>query len=336
MDISIRLAGFEIRDTLCWLYGTGFPKSQNVSKAMDKAAGVERGEGVPYRTPEGGAELTTTNDWGAHGRRQPMVTDPATPEAEQWEGWGTALKPAFEPIILARKPLRVDGKKATVVVNVLEHGTGAINVDGCRVAVADQARYQSNSSGDRGHAEDRRDEVEIEDFHMAGGHANTKGRWPANVILDPAAAAMLDEQTGTLTSGHAEVGTGSGPPADQTTYSGPAGGTVASSYGDSGGASRFFYCAKAKKDERSEGLPRGMKNTHPTVKPVDLMRWLVRLVTPPGGVVLDPYCGSGTTLVAAAWEGRGYIGSDRDDEGEYLPVAHHRRLFVEKARKDSF
>jgi hypothetical protein len=247
------------------------------------------------------------------------------------EPLGTALKPAHEPIILARKPLSVDGRKATVADNVLTHGTGALNIDATRIGT--EARYNPPAA------------------NVVGGNAlmmgvygmpqNVEGRiavgrWPANVVMDFEAGVALDEQTGTLTSGKpaggdgphlakASVGVGGG-----ASLEGSADGSLRSEgveyhlYGDSGGASRFFYCAKTAKSERNAGLPAGLANNHPTVKPVRLMEWLVKMVTPPGGTVLDPFCGSGTTMVAAERLGLDGIGIDRDDEDQYLAVARHR------------
>ena len=281
MGMSIRLAGFEIRDQIQWLYGSGFPKSLDVSKAIDKAAGAER-EVVGIHRRHGGGSPVSGSMSGPLGTASELpLTAPATPEAEQWKGWGTALKPAHEPIILARKPF-----KGTVAKNVLEHGTGALNIDATRIAA----------------------EVEgVTDL----------GRWPANVIFDPEAGALLDEQSGISISKP-------GSPRSGRRGDGWGMSHVGAEYDDQGGASRFFYCAKTAKSERNAGLPAGLKNDHPTVKPVKLMEWLVKLVTPPGGTVLDPFCGSGTTLVAAERLGFDGIGVDRDDEDRYLVIAQHR------------
>ena len=338
MGMAIRLAGFEIRDQLQWLYGSGFPKSMSVGKAIDKAAGVEREVG-PVDPARAGRlvnqseEYVTEAGWSAGGRRV-TVDPPATSDAERWEGWGTALKPAHEPIILARKPLRVDGRKATVAKNVLTHGTGAINIDATRVDGGSRPLREWDYKETDNNVYVGRMDGSWRSSRAVG--ETTQGRWPANVILDPEAGALLDEQTGTLTSGkpaggdgphlaEAEEGVGGG-----AALEGSADGSLRSEgveyhlYGDSGGASRFFYCAKTAKSERNAGLPTGLKNDHPTVKPVKLMEWLVKLVTPPGGTVLDPFCGSGTTLVAAERLGFDGIGVDRDDEDRYLVIAQHR------------
>jgi site-specific DNA-methyltransferase (adenine-specific) len=293
---AIEDAGFEIRDTICWLYGSGFPKSLDVGKAIDKAAGVERevvGQRPTYPDGTRGGiekpqhERVATGLGGSFVNPGGLtdVTAPASPEAERWEGWGTALKPAHEPVVVARKPL-----VGTVSANVLVHGTGGLNVDGCRI-------------------------------DLVGNLPDTVGRWPANVVLDEEAARLLDEQTGTLTSGIA-VQRNRNDAANRAVYgkyANPACEDVG--YSDSGGASRFFYCAKASARERSEGLD-GERNAHPTVKPLAFMRWLVRLVTPPGGLVLDPFAGSGTTGVAALSEGMRFVGVER--EAEYVQIARAR------------
>lgn len=297
----------------------------------DAGVGVDPGRSEPRRTildDHGGgrAAMAAVCSWCG-------LPDPAW--LMSLEPLGTALKPAHEPIILARKPLRVDGRKATVAKNVLTHGTGAINIDATRVDGGsrplrewDYKETDNNVYVGRGTGR-----------WLGGSKAvgeTTQGRWPANVILDPEAGGVLDEQTGTLTSGKpaggdgphlakASVGVGGG-----AALEGSADGSLRSEgveyhlYGDSGGASRFFYCAKTAKSERNAGLPEGMRNDHPTVKPVALMEWLVRMVTPPGGTVLDPFCGSGTTMVAAERLGFDGIGIDRDDDDKYLAIARHR------------
>lgn len=220
---------------------------------------------------------------------------------------GTALKPAWEPIIVARKPLI-----GTVAANVLKHGTGGINIDGCRISVAaDDSIHAKNphtmgSIGDGG--------TGIYGAGVKTLYDPTQGRWPANVILDEEAAALLDEQTGVMKDGVAvqrngggqKIGTG-------RAYAGSEGLTRPDAgFGGSGGASRFFYTAKASRSERTHGGT--VENKHPTVKPISLMRYLVRLVTPSGGSILDPFCGSGSTLVAAELEGFDYLGIEQDPE----------------------
>lgn len=302
--LSLRIAGFEIRDQLQWLYATGFPKSLNVSKAIDKAAGAEREVVGTYKSQLPGGTTYAQDAWslshrGADSARG-SVTAPATDDAKRWEGYGTALKPAHEPIVLARKPL-----SGTVAATVLEHGTGALNIGGCRIGSESTARNNKAEMGYHG--------GNTAQEYSTGSDA---GRWPANVILDPEAGALLDEQ--------------------------------------SAGASRFFYCAKTSRTEREAGLehmrkasageltggraegsdglknPRagagrtssGRANVHPTVKPIELMRWLVRLVTPPGGRVLDPFTGSGSTGCAAVLEGAAFVGVELSPE--YVEIAKAR------------
>lgn len=311
-------SGFEIRDCLSWLFGSGFPKSLDVSKAIDKAAGAERAvvrvERSPFRMadPKMGNALNSTQagdsrDVDADGYIVRPITAPATDAAREWDGWGTALKPGWEPAVLARKPLA-----GTVARNVTEHGTGALNIDGCRIEhgsdvdLTCEQRQQSDSAwfgggGKAGHVQP-----------LYSPH----GRWPANVLLDEHAAALLDAQVGELTSGANPTRRGSDKL--RIAYGDFTGQPecVAHRGKDTGGPSRFFYTAKASTSERNNG--HGPANTHPTVKPVDLMRWLVRLVTPPGGVVLDPFAGSGTTGVAARAEGHRAVLIER--EAEYLQI----------------
>jgi site-specific DNA-methyltransferase (adenine-specific) len=311
MAVRIEDAGFEIRDMIAWVYGSGFPKSLDVSKAIDKAAGAER-EVVGSRkltgTPriiggQGGATAGRAADAYAEGetRDELSITAPATPEAQQWAGWGTALKPALEPITMARKPLA-----GTVAANVLEHGTGALNVDACRVEGTVPRTTQGQSA--RAGTIYGSDQRELREFEPHG-----LGRWPANLIHDGS-----DEVVGLFP----ETASNSGKPfqrSDKTgtaAYGDFAGIPADGYYGDTGSAARFFYTAKASRDDRSDG------NTHPTVKPTDLMRYLCRLVTPPGGVVLDPFMGSGSTGKAAMLEGLGFIGIER--EAAYHAIAEQR------------
>lgn len=305
MACAIEEAGFEIRDQIMWLYAQGFPKSQNVGKALAKDGG---------------------ND--------------------EWEGWGTALKPAHEPICMARKPF-----KGTVAANVLAHGTGALNIDACRVeyvtvdggSLATNPHLRSHINGGNGghviaHEAERRVVI-----------PNAQGRWPANVIHDGS-----DE----LLAEFAQYGSkGAAAPVHQRgadkfrnaygTFKGSEDEQGSTFYADTGSAARFFYCAKASRADRDEGLDdfalreagikneggRGYsesdpyakvmrRNTHPTVKPVALMAYLVKLVTPPGGVVLDPFMGSGSTGKACMAEGFDFIGIDLSDE--YLAIAEAR------------
>ena len=311
LTCGIEDAGFEVRDCLSWLYGSGFPKSLDVSKAIDKAAGAER-EVVGHADPSDPRTAMARKVYGNHmqdgaGEGVP-ITAPSTDAAKQWDGWGTALKPGWEPCVVARKPLA-----GTVAENVQAHGTGAVNVDGCRIGT--EGGCAGAGAGARVYGDG-----------LNGTFAQPVpglGRWPANVAFDEQAAAMLDAQSGVTTSGAAGAkGTSGFAEGYDGEYSVP--------YGDTGGASRFFYTAKASRADRSTN---GANNTHPTVKPTDLMRWLVRLVTPPGGVVLDPFAGSGSTLVAARAEGVRSIGIEREDEYAQIIAARLSQLslFSEEA-----
>ena len=292
MCVNIEDAGFEIRDMIAWVYGSGFPKSQNVGKAIDKAAGAER------ERYERGAFGGTFSDDGGTTYGTAISDTPITSEAQQWNGWGTALKPALEPITVARKPF-----KGTVANNVLTHGTGAINIDGCRVEGTKGVPASLSSAGGLGWS--------------TGGDMERKqqqnGRWPANLIHDGS-----DEVVGLFPqSNSSATPRNRSPRADRTQWrNGGAEYNDTAEYGDSGSAARFFYTAKASKDDRDKG------NTHPTVKPTDLMAYLCRLVTPPGGVVLDPFMGSGTTGKAALSEGFSFIGIERD--AEYYAICESR------------
>ena len=298
MAVAIEDAGFEIRDQIMWVYGSGFPKSHDVSKAIDREAGAVRevvgerwvtnaaqGEGLGHGAMVGGMVRAGMID----------ITAPATPEAARWQGWGTALKPAHEPIVVARKPLR-----GTVAANVLAYGTGAINVDGCRVGT-DGGGTQCTNRDEAGRCNGHRNagrSTSGETFHGPDTHG---GRWPANLIHDGS-----EEVEGFF-------------PGD-----------------DGASAARFFYSAKASKRDRDEGLRDGgigalrdggrpsepRRNIHPTVKPTDLMRYLCRLVTPPGGLVLDPFTGSGSTGKGAVLEVFRFIGIELSPE--YAAIARAR------------
>lgn len=292
--LAIRLAGFEIRDQIMWVYGSGFPKSLDVSKAIDKAAGAER-EATGVAGKSGSSRSCMAGDFAGG---EYLSTAPATAEAKQWEGWGTALKPAHEPICVARKTL-----SGTVAENVLTHSTGALNIDGCRVnsgIVEKHIRTKTTCDANS---------MSGKSTGSTGSGEYLSGRFPANFIHDG-----LSEEW-----------------------------------------SRYFYCAKASKADRNYGLsgeyhsptdlvnrkegsagienPRagsgrtsGSKNPHPTVKPIALMEWLVRLVTPPGGVVLDPFMGSGSTGVAAVKQQFKFIGVELSEE--YFKIAQERINFA--------
>jgi DNA modification methylase len=414
MGISIRMAGFEIRDSIGWVYGSGFPKSLDVSKAIDKNNG-EIGRlrkftefmrttglttkqlndatgtlmGSHYLTSASQPAIPTTQLWskirplilqvpdwvdelvarieaereviglgaatcqqlsakgvcdghfnnGTLQVKHQLETAPSTPEAQQWQGWGTALKPALEPIVVARKPLI-----GTVAENVLTHRTGGLNIDASRI---DGKPRTTHTDGNH------RGNTELYGQVSGGNYEGAQGRWPANLILDEYTAELLDEQSGQTKSGnikpHASnnnstiYGNGSGFQPDIT----------GSHIGDSGGASRFFYVAKASKRDRNEGLedleaqrhsdrelddgaggdnPRNRtnqakQNFHPTVKPTELMTYLVKLITPPGGTVLDPFTGSGSTGKAAILEGFDFIGIELTED--YWPIIEGRLKHAE-------
>lgn len=300
LAVAIEDAGFEIRDSIAWMYGSGFPKSLDVSKAIDKAAGAERrvvGMKAVTRTFDG-SDLVGGKVQAGH----VDITAPATPDAARWQGWGTALKPAHEPVVVARKPLT-----GTVAANVLEHGTGALNIDGCRIA-ADEGRplivsKSEPSTGILGNGLNG----------SSHGGTTTAGRWPANVVLDEDQAAALDKQSGYQKDGKTVLANRKREYA-ASSYMITDNREGDRGYGGGGGASRFFYVAKAPARER----PKVDGIAHPTVKPLTLMRWLCRLVTPPGGVVLEPFAGSGTTIEAALMEGFRVVAIER--EPDYLPL----------------
>jgi DNA modification methylase len=315
LAVGVEDAGFEIRDSLAWLYGSGFPKSLDVSKAIDKAAGHWRGKA-------GEVESANGSMTGANYERTDKG-DPVTAAAAAAAGWGTALKPAFEPIVVGRKPLI-----GTVAANFIAHGTGALNIDATRIATSDglgagsSTRGQIMSGGWRRPWMDDPESVAANAARRRESVARSEalGRWPANLLLDESQAAALDQSADVTTS---RIGKPRGAaPGDGWGMT-----ATGAEYADSGGPSRFFFVAKADSDER----PRVNGVAHPTVKPLDLMRWLVRLVTPPGGVVVDPFAGSGTTVEACILEGLHCLAIER--ESDYLPLIvsriHRRRDPVE-------
>lgn len=307
---------------LAWAHGQGFPKSHDISKAIDKAAGAEREVvGTIRKTPSAASE-NMHDGWRrpwAEGKDKTMdLTAPATPLAATWDGYGTALKPAWEPIILAMKPL--DG---TFAQNALRHGVAGLNVDGARI----EANLNPNDYDDT-----RRTAPKFSGKYNNGKQGQYRassgevpsGRWPANLLLDEVAAAALDAQSGErpsatntrATNGHHFTAGNAGEPNRSVYLNG------APYAGDTGGASRFFYVAKASRAERERGLEDG-NNHHPTVKPLKLMEYLCTLTaTPTGGVVLDPFMGSGTTGVACMQTGRGFIGCEID--AGYFEIARRR------------
>ena len=289
MACAIEDAGFEIRDSLMWIYGSGFPKSHNVSKGIDKAAGAEREVTRVGQTKAeefaGKLDLATSS---ARERRDA----PATAAARQWQGWGTALKPAFEPIVLARKPL----SEKTIAANVLRWRTGAINIDGCRVGGG-----EGRSGGTDGKANKATSAL---GGSWSGDVPKPSGaRWPANIITDGSedVLAAFPDAPGQQRS------TGPKFERNANVYGKFAGVTAAEPRGDSGSAARYFYTSKADADDR-------LGSKHPTVKPLDLMQYLVRLVTPAGGLVLDPFAGTGTTAEAAWREGMSAVLIEREAE----------------------
>lgn len=319
MACAIEDAGFEIRDTLAWVFGSGFPKSHDIAKAIDKAAGAERRVVLKRTINNNRFAVSGTGDNQEQYRKfdnNANITAPATDAARFWSGWGTALKPAFEPIVLARKPLI-----GTVVQNVLTHGTGALNIDGCRIDAEGRPlriidpKPEANGVVYSG----RREAGHGFDGGSKAVGSTDLGRWPANLIhdgSDEVIAAFPDSagQQGDLT-GHDKPRES---PNGVFGKMAPAADHVARE--DSGSAARFFYCAKAGKQDR-------WGSKHPTVKPVELMRHLCRLVTPPGGCTFDPFAGSGTTGVAAIAEGMSAILCER--EASYLADIRERIAFYQ-------
>ena len=314
LAVAIEDAGFEIRDMISWLYGSGFPKSHDVAKAIDKSAGHWRGR----------AGAVTIESQVAKGTEYERTDkgEPITAAAAAWDGWGTALKPACEPWVLARKPLI-----GTVAANVLAHGTGAINIDGTRIHSEDAQggeytvrRLKPGADLNRTGGNWRPDDADAELYH-----GETKpGRWPANVIHDGS-----DEVAGAFPNSNGQQGAVGPEHGSNPGYGGFGPRPHTEPRGDSGSAARFFYSAKADAMDR-------LGSKHPTVKPVDLMQYLCRLVTPPGGTVLDPFAGSGTTGEAAFREGFKSILIER--EPAYFEDIVRRMQFVDagpQARRDA-
>ena len=320
---EIEDAGWELRDCIMWIYGSGFPKSLNIGKAIDKSLGVKqiivgKEKGMGKQNPEwnGTAQGRAENCF----KPEYDKTVATSEQAQLFDGYGTALKPAYEPIIVAMKPL--DG---TFANNALTHGVAGLNIDGGRIeySVVDGGNLAKNpqlrkkiNGGCGGniisHEEKRRIVI-----------PNQKGRFPANVIMDEEAGRLLDEQSGVLKSGEINPDKHIHKHKTGSSLSGSKDGSLNTYQGsrhyesDTGGASRFFYCAKASKSDRGEG------NNHPTVKPITLMEYLCKLTrTPTGGVVLDPFCGSGTTAIAAALTNRHCVCIDISEE--YCKIARQR------------
>ena len=332
-------AGFEILDQIKWLYGQGMPKSVDVGRAIDMDICEEPGRHWMRKLPEEKKRLP--NDHVC------VETD----AGREWAGWGTGLRPSYEPVCVAKKPT-----KGTIARNVQKHGTGGINVDACRLG---------DSGGTRGATAGPSTGIYGDGFNgkAAGVPVPGLGRWPPNVAMDESAAAMVDEQSGVLTSGANPTRRNSDKSRDiYSAFKGQEECTPARGK-DIGGASRFFYCQKTSRSEReagcehlpiksageltggreegSEGIKSGRagagrssdgrRNHHPTVKPIRFMRWLVRLVTPPEGIVLDPFTGSGTTGIACELEDFSYIGIEK--EAEYVPIAEARIEHVRKQKR---
>jgi DNA modification methylase len=317
MVVAIEDAGFEVRDMISWISNKTFPKSHNVSLSIDKHLGhSNRGKAIPVASSYQASDVDQKNK---------LVSNPVddyaakTDEAEKWVGWGTALKPTVEPVVMARKPL-----VGTVAENVLAWGVGGLNIDASRIEATDQEQLAKNWDRNQSTATDgvasfvSQSGVDLRDY------APTAGRWPANVIFDEDTAGQLDEQVE--------------------------------------GVSRFFYVARATKRDRNEGLeelpetksgsyngnaiqPDGNKiganpdrpnqpaqNFHPTVKPTDLMRYLIKLVTPAGGIVLDPFTGSGSTGKAALLDGYQFVGIELT--ADYLPIIEGRLRWAAQERRE--
>ena len=326
---AIEDAGFDIRDQIMWVYGSGFPKSMNIGKAIDKAAGASREVVGVGKSGKNRNVLNAANYPDTFGGDY-EITEAATQEAKQWEGWGTALKPAHEPIVVARKPVN-----GTIAQNVKTWGTGAINIDGCRV---------KRDDGDDSVAGSRTATFGTQET-VSGGNGsggweqNDIGRFPANFIHDGSDEVLKLFPNSKAGKPQEKRGTG-GIWGKGDGHSIP----VGPSYGDDGSAARFFYCAKPSTAERNAGLEglqkkkadtrsdvaAGMwkdknaahQNHHPTVKPITLMRYLIRMVVPPNGIVLDPFLGSGTTGVAAIQENIDWIGFEMNPD--YADIAHRR------------
>ena len=331
LAVAIEDAGWEIRDTVMWVYGSGYPKSHNVANSIDKMMGQpNRGRAIPTASKYQASDIDeknklTSNKVDAYVSR--------TPESAEWEGWGTALKPAWEPILVCRKPL-----EGTVAANVLAHGTGGLNIDGCRVGTDGGTAKGSfpNEPSKSAYGDGLNGACDILDIG--------KGRWPANLIHDGSEKVLAgfpaSKSTASVRHNGAFKSVANGAETAHDTFG----------HADSGSAARFFYCAKASKADRDEGCdgmplrdsymvengsktaaaPNGVRydrttqqrNHHPTVKPTALMRYLCKLVTPPAGTVLDPFMGSGSTGKAAVLEGFNFIGIEKD--AEYIAIARAR------------
>jgi site-specific DNA-methyltransferase (adenine-specific) len=345
---AIEDAGWEIRDCIMWVYGSGFPKSLDVSKAIDKAAGAEREVVAPPPYTRGQALQSYSETRRVSYDYQPQpITAPATEAAKEWAGWGTALKPAWEPVLLAMKPI-----EGTFAENVQRYGTGALNIDGCRVGYEDDANPATNPlyRKEAGYKNLNASDARSSSFSLKDGsgerNPNSLGRWPANVIHDGSEevlAGFPESVSNDPGITHVKaIGYGHAIERRNTGY-----------VGDMGSAARFFYCAKASRSEREAGLEEleerekktlndytnpsegrtaakcgaPARNFHPTVKPLALMEYLIKLVCRPGALVLDPFLGSGTTGMAARKMDCHYLGMDLSEE--YCRIARERIALVE-------
>ena len=310
---AIEEAGWEIRDQIDWVYSQGFPKGMDVSKAIDKQLGAERkvvgysenGVGTPSAMMNHGHDDRTGH---ASGDGQTYaITEPATEEAKEWQGWNTQLKPALEPIVVARKPL-----EGTVADNVMKYGTGAMNIDGCRIPTDENITNHSRSE-EAAKSKGMYGDSKAQETHQTAGQK--LGRFPANLVHDGS-----DEVLALFPESKGQCGAVTGNEPSRTGEHGIYGAYGAQNImyprNDTGSAARFFYCAKASRAERGKG------NSHITVKPIALMQWLVRLVTRKGGMVLDPFMGSGTTGIAAIKEGMNFTGIEISEE--YYNIAKKR------------
>jgi site-specific DNA-methyltransferase (adenine-specific) len=326
MAVAIEDAGFEIRDQFGWAYGSGFPKLHDVSKGIDRAAGAVRA----VHDIRGGG-LMEASQGEQREKSEYAETAPATDDAQKWEGWGTAVKPAWEPICLARKPLA----EKSVAANVLAHGVGGINIDACRIEGVGNKTFE-RSAGDRSRENYRTGTT------VGSATETSLGRWPANFCHDgsdevlacfPESGGQLAPISSTAPSAKTSNVYGkmsrAGEASAERRYAEDGATNFAALPGarrsDSGSAARFFYSAKADGEDR-------LGSKHPTVKPVDLMRWLVRMVTPPGGVVLDPFAGTGTTGAAAFYEGFSAVLIEREEEYR-ADIARRMELLLASRRE---
>lgn len=313
MACAIEDAGWNVKDCIMYVYGSGFPHGMNVAKAIDKASGYV-GEVVGTRMVDVGMQGGHMHAGRKHDVQQQEVRE-LSEKAKDWDGWNTQLKPSWEPIVVAQKPMN-----GTIVNNVLTYGTGAINVDACRIPTGDKLGGGLRAGGaegvwDRPFMHDEKAQAAFVERKKANvAKSEALGRYPANLVHDGSDEVVeLFPNTGKSSGGG-----GFKPSATGGVY-----GTYAPKdnprnvgIGDSGSAARFFYCAKASKKDR------GVGNDHPTCKPTSLMQWLVRLVCRRGGVVLDPFCGSGSTGVACMREGMRFVGVEREEH--YCDIARER------------